>query len=741
MESLGFGWLLISSLLFGSSLSMIVSRLLGDHLPFELFSAQIPGVSQSLIEMKTFDLLDFVVTGVSALCFLGVNFLIWKKIGGKKGKLGLVVINLMAGLLFIQTHFVTFSGKQVLLLILGFEIVFGILLWWLKKREDKEESEIAWMNGLLAGFFLMLILNQLTTVVVLSFAMLFVGPIFFGKVLKKRWSESFPGLLVLIALLLPTNMRLLLLLGGGILVTWGVIYRWWRDLFLKKLFSWLYPAAIVGLIAYNPNFFIGNFDSIEEGFWLGWVERLVRGERLYVDVAVYHPPLLIWLMAGLTKIWGVNVWTIRWGLHLMQIVGAIIYLFFLKSVIRRNWIVWVVMVVFFGFTSTLVRNNVEFRLGSGLIVLLAVFEYLKSKKIVWAAVTGILAAGALFMSFETGLAAIIASVVGMVLVGKVWKKGLVNYGLGLGGGVAVVLSKIYLEGGLGRFWEQVSFYAGAFSKGYFNTQVERSISLSFFHWHIFNQYLGSNAMFWEFGKLMLIGGILLYGFKAFWGGGLNVEDKKILVATLYGGVLFRSALGRSDWYHLLFTLLVSMAILGVVIEYLSKKNPVLSGILAFSLLFLFARPAVQSSFLEGLIFRLQTYGRIVGTYKNYKFDRGEGITLGEEVDPTEMNRLVDYIQKEVGEKEKIFSYPWMPELYFYTDRGNATTIDTPYAFFSEKYQKEMVKDLDKAKLVVYNKTMNFGGLSVESLPMVNSYIVEKFETVETFWPYVVMKKK
>lgn len=761
--------LTISSVIFGSSLSLIFSNFISPRLPFQIFSKSIPGVDDQLIAAKTFDLADFGFTTLFALLFFVGNYLLLSFIAKKNKEtdflLTSAILVLFSFVIFIQTHFITYSGKQVLGLIFLLELIF-LTLSFISQKGYKEILQNlkavsptslvpAFSNGLLLGFLLLLILNQLTTIAVLPILVLIMTPLLFiaiisSEVLPQKLVHSFPGLIVLFSIFFPTDLTKLITLGFLVLIVWAAIYLSKKDLFIRPLFAkFIYPAAIVFLVVYNPTFYIGNFDSVEEGFFLGWIQRLIEGQSLYKDVAIYHPPLITWGMYLISQFTGFSLYSERLFLHLLQVLGAIIYFFFLKKLLNNTWIIVIIMVLFLSFTSTLVRNNVEIRTASSLLSLLFLFGYFQTKKVRYLLITGISAAIALFTSIETGLAAILTLFIALNLfpVNKFFSFSQIKTNVLLLGGLALgslpFVATIFLQKGFFDFINQISFYASIFSKGYFNSPIERSISLSYFHWHIFNQYLSSNAFFWEASRLILVGCLIYFSAKWFIGRSLELREKYIFTTVLFGLILFRAALGRSDWYHLLFVLPIAIIVLGYATEKLSNYKPTVAALLAFALLFFFARPSVNSVFLESQFFKFQTYGKVFGEYNNYSFPRGSGILVGSEVDTKIMDSLVDAVQSKTSKQDTIFAYPWMPEIYFYADRLNATSFDTPYAFFSDGHQQKMINELksNRPKLIVYNKEMNFGGLTLDSLPLVHKFILDNYEQITSYGPYQILEEK
>jgi hypothetical protein len=153
------------------------------------------------------------------------------------------------------------------------------------------------------------------------------------------------------------------------------------------------------------------------------------------------------------------------------------------------------------------------------------------------------------------------------------------------------------------------------------------------------------------------------------------------------------------------------------------------------------RDGFNDYFLYGQVEKIQSYGKIPGTFKNYQSPRF-GIAVDQGTEIVSMDNLINYISQ-TSPDEKIFTYPWMPEIYFLADKKNATKIDTPYGFFTNDYQMQMIEDLkkDEKTIIIYNSEMNFGGLAPEKLELLNNYILNNYKTVEKYGKFEIREKK
>ncbi|MEK9201190.1 MAG: hypothetical protein AAB909_04435 [Patescibacteria group bacterium] len=704
---------IIASLLIASALSAILSPRLSSFAS-SLYSSDIPGVSQSLIQAKSYDLTEFALTFILSIIIVGANEYFLKKDPG-------YFLLTLGVLSFLYTRFATYSGKAVIGVIVVCELILIISSRFINKKTA--DDPLAIFNGLFMGFYFLIFLNLVTPLVSISISALVLVPVL-NLVLSRhfpKWSnivQYFPTPLVALAAIFPKNNLVIFSLGALIILVWIVCVNLKKTILPQKvLLNYLLPILLIFLVSYNPGYNIGDFDSVEEGFWSAWVQRLTQGEMLYKDVFVYHPPVLIWGLYLFEKIAGFTLSSQRLFMHLLQVMGAVIFMFFARNLIKSKWLLVIIVLCFLGLTTSSVKNNVEIRVAFGLASLLA----LSSRKY---ALSGALTAVTFFTSIEVGLASVISHLL-FIFLQNARLKNLSRWALGIFLGASPVVIVLLITGGLWGFISQITFYASIFSKGYFNAPVDRAISLSFFHWHIFNQYLSSPAMWFEISKFVIFGSVIISFYK---------KNHYLLAVSTFALVLYRVALGRSDFLHLLFPLIVVLVIIGHALDSLTKDKLLLAVVLSVILVTMGARDAISSAYLENMIMRLQTYGAPTGEYYAYSSPRGGGLQKGTRVTTESENELLEFIETNTTPADSLFAYPWYPEIYFLTNRSNPTPVDTPYAFYTSDHQKIMIEGLNKSqpKYIIYNPDMNFGGLSVGALPEVDEYIKSNYTPEKQF---------
>jgi len=212
--------------------------------------------------------------------------------------------------------------------------------------------------------------------------------------------------------------------------------------------------------------------------------------------------------------------------------------------------------------------------------------------------------------------------------------------------------------------------------------------------------------------------------------------------AIFGLVLSRSALGRSDYYHIVFVWITALLLTGYLLEFLGTYSKVIPAVVLCILIFFVGRELTQVSFLQNQLIKFQSYGNPTGSYPAYNNPR-EGILTNIDIDTKITDNMINFIDKKVNKDGYIYVFPHAPEIYFLSDRKNAASFDSPTIFFTPKYQKQTIDELksNKPKLIVYNPGFSIAGISVTTLSEVDSYIKGNFVIVATFGDNKIMQPK
>jgi hypothetical protein len=510
---------------------------------------------------------------------------------------------------------------------------------------------------------------------------------------------------------------------------------------ITELIYKIYPFVMITLVAFNPLYYWTTLDPVEEGFWLGWLQHLLNKEVIYKDFLAYHPPLLAWLLKYFILITGASVANMKLFFHLMQIVAYFIFYLLIKKVINNKIGQIIILAMIMGISSGLTKNNAEIRLAMGLLPLIPLFNYFKFKNNWWLIWAGVASGLSIFVSLEVGIVSLLSIGAFLVITKNInILKPLLNYLSGLLIVIVPIFGVLLYQGALLDMITQLTYYSKAFTDGYFNLAIDRTNLLPLLDWRVVNDFLGSMEMWWQFSQIVIIGSFFLGIYFYFKGEKKDPKNGIFIILGLIGLVLFRSALGRSDWWHLLPLIIIALILFGQIVEKFCQKPSIVFGITLLVFAMILNRDGFNDYFLYGQVEKIQSYGKIPGTSKNYQSPRF-GIAVDQGTETANMNNLINYISQTSPDK-KIFAYPWMPEIYFLADKKNATKIDTPYGFFTNDYQMQMIDDLkkDEKTIIIYNSDMSFGGMGADKLELINNYILNNYTTVEKYGKFQIKEK-
>lgn len=490
----------------------------------------------------------------------------------------------------------------------------------------------------------------------------------------------------------------------------------------KQVATLLYLISAVVIFNYNPLYAMGLIDTVEEGFWLGWWQRVIGGEVLYKDFWIYHPPLLLNLLKIWGVVFGVEVGVFRGFLESLRLLGLVILNGILIVKVKNNLIRGVGFVVLSVICFGLVKNNIEIRSAFALLAILLGSRFLETEKKIFGIFTGLILGVSLGISIETGIGSVIG--VGlMMLFGRAKRKS--SYVVVLCGLCMGLLLWIFtlISGGLNNFVILIGDYAMQFSRGYLGLNIDLPITQNILNFDVVVNYFSSNGVWW----LVTIGLVVWLG-KYVW---KNRRD--VWLIGMFGYCLFmlRVALGRSDWQHLAFLILPLVLMTLYVIwrsdEKFEKKHLLVFGLLVF----MFGKQQLIE-FGNSILQRWQSFGVYPGSTIVVNEERWKGMVSGND-DVGELFELTKYIRE--NSKENLFVFPWRPEVYFMVNGKNPTKSDVPIAYIDEFRQKKIIEDLDKNKnktIIYYEESRNIGGVGGKDLKLVNEYILNNFKEVGEF---------
>lgn len=732
-------------LFFSLGLDKVILYLISKFGSINIFSQSslqtIPSFSLELAQAKSTDMIEYGLLILIMAVLFGITIFLLKK-RQKKQPFYDWFYFIASLLFFTQANFVGFSGSLMLIFFVLFQIIFWTMVLLKKKNKTIKFDSRLLINGIFAGLIMMQLVQKFNYSLILPLFIVALMPLIY-HLLPFNFLSNPSHVILSFFIFKPGNFSwlLILLVITVIMVTLTELIKFKNKKKITELIYKMYPFVIITLVAFNPLYYWTTLDPVEEGFWLGWLQHLLNKEVMYKDFLAYHPPLLAWLLKYFILITGASVANMKLFFHLMQIVSYFIFYLLIKKVINNKIGQIVILAMIMGVSSGLTKNNAEIRLAMGLLPLIPLFNYLKFKNNWWLIWAGIASGLSIFVSLEVGIVSLL-SIGAFLVITKNIKiiKPLLNY---LGGLLIVIIpifGVLLYQGALWEMITQLTYYSKAFTDGYFNLAIDRTKLLPLLDWRAVNDFLGSMEMWWQFSQIVTIGSFFLGIYFYFKGEKKDSKNGIFIILSLIGLVLFRSALGRSDWWHLLPLIIIALILFGQIVEKFYHKPSIVFGITLLVFAMILNRDGFNDYFLYGQVEKIQSYGKIPGTSKNYQSPRFE-ISVDQGTETANMDNLINYISQTSPDK-KIFVYPWMPEIYFLADKKNATKIDTPYGFFTNDYQTQMIDDLkkDEKTIIIYNSDMSFGGLGADKLELINNYILNNYTTVEKYGKFEIKEK-
>lgn len=735
---------LFSSIFLSKSLvKLLLDRIL-SLIPYRIFiSMDIPSVNEELARNKVYDFFEWGLFYIFSFAIFFLLYILYKNIRVKNKS----IIFKYAGYVYLLISIITFFNVQfathAVKGILGFLLFFN-LFYWTAFYHGKFDKKIKFnyeivFNGFLLGLILSLLLDRSSTLVLY---ILILFPLFY-VLISARYLDlvrSKANLILLLGLIFHDQRLILIII---ISITLLILFSRRRFLISEKVSRYLYLTSTVFLLLYNPLFYVGVLDTVEEGFWLGWLQRMINGEFIYRDFNSYHPPFFLWGLYMFSKLSNFSVYITRFYFHILYIVGMMIISLISYKLIKNKILMAFLLLIIFSLTGNDVKNNVEIRLGLGLLPLLLLYSnFDKEKTNKYIIFSGLFTATSLFSSLEVGLTTFISGLLYILIQAKNKIGKFLNYLFGFLIILIPTLFYLLINNALIQLFRQLFAYSKAFSLGYLNIVVDRPFELAFFYWHIFFEYLASNVFYWFFVQISISLILIWYTYKKFIIHKVDRKDDFVFILAFFGIMLSRSALGRSDYYHLLFILIIAFVIFFYFLESVFKKNIYISLFtVTFFILVVVANPIKY--FVSDVLHKFQTYGNVSENYLSYDNERSGIFFEADKEFVINKNELISYLEENTNVREEIFTFPWMPELYFLTNRINATSYDTPYAFLEMNNQEKMISQLDsnKPKIVIYSPNFNFGDLNVGSIKNVDDYINLNYSEVKRFGSDILMVRK
>jgi hypothetical protein len=532
----------------------------------------------------------------------------------------------------------------------------------------------------------------------------------------------------------------------------------------KQWFTVLSVALVYVLITFNINRFYAPFKPGalgEEGQHLAWAHIILGGGVYARDFFCLYGPLLIYPQTWFMKLFGTSIIVQRAYTYVLFLIGYTIIIIFFQQTIRNRGVF--IFAAFFSLATfawcgdPLSPNSSFPRVALGFVPLLILYHFAEKDRNLPIVMSGLAIGFSLIFSQEVGFCAIIASSLFLCLKLRITSdyRRLAREGLLMAAGCLMVIVPVLAyfnhQDALGRLFDSLYGYPKLITLGYGSLPFP---SLSKFPANL----LSSRTIFgyWIIGIYLLSAISLLVRFF------LGLDDRKLhfrATLLLFGMILFRIALGRSDEAHiydasspafLLAFLMLDDVVNGLRCHsenLLNGGRRVLGVAILLSLLLLIG----GSSILRRNIFSI--WGELTEITSKFTI-RDAGVRLdqlprgGIYYDPETaetLTKIGNALDRNTKPNEQVLFFPNDAAFYFLFDRKVPTRYVHAYFAASSAQRLEMVGELERQRpaIVVYNLTSWIIDGIPESVqvPEVVNYLREKYILVENMGNIMILKRR
>lgn len=498
----------------------------------------------------------------------------------------------------------------------------------------------------------------------------------------------------------------------------------------------------------------------EEGQFLAYAQILLGGGDYARDFLCLYGPLVVYPLTWAMKLFGASMVVARFYTYGLTVVSAFILIATVNLTIR-NRALFIAASLFLGalFVGGGGRTSATLlRVLLGFVPLLVLYRYRESRSKLPPVAAGVAIGVSLLFSQEVGLCAVIATGAFLCLesyVARSVRPLALNGGLAAGGCALVLLPMLgyfYRQDALGRFFESLYGYPKLVALGFGALPFPSLRTL-------FSAPFASGAYFpyWMIGIYLLAAVTLLVLLFL----GLGDRDVNFRSALLvFGMLLFRAALGRSDESHYIFAilpaLLLALLMLDDALTGLAERpqrtldvgRRLLVGGLVVSLLLLFGGARVLRENLKNACTEL---GRFPGKFSVQQtgvalpwLTRSGGARF-DQATAEDLAKIRGVLERHTKPGEPVLFFPNEAAYYFLFDRPVPSRYVHAYFAVTTQHRQEMVAELERSRPACVIHTLDNWRIDdiMEDVqvPEVVRYLKENYQLAEDLGNMLVLRRK
>ncbi len=531
----------------------------------------------------------------------------------------------------------------------------------------------------------------------------------------------------------------------------------WAPWLLLVIACYLFVSFNIGFF-YRPSTgwpFLG-----EEGSHFAYIQSMLSGGVYGKDFTCPYGPMLIYPMFWLVKLFGTTVVVARTYTYLLNLIAYGLILLIFYRVFASKPIFFLASIVYLAAfpPHTLPAPQWSYlRVILGLFSLLLVDLYFRSHRKYFLLVAGILTGQSLLFSQEVGVCSLLSQAAFLFLnrsAVREWKEGckevLILF-LSALLSVLPMLTVFYFKGALPaalkNIYENPKYFALGYGslpflglRDFFKTPTAEG--MLFAHWIIFVYVVSA---------IFLLSSAFLFP---------NTRSRSLKICVLlFGILLFRSFLGRSDGHHAHFVSPPAFLLVFLLLDdtwrsfrnrpfvFLKVGSVLWVAVLLLPLFFLFSRPEALKNPIREVITDVvqirQKWFLPADGYRLPEIKRG-GILF----DPTtaeRLKRISRFLQENTTPGEYTYFFPNEAGYYFLFNRNNPTRYPCAYHAATRAQRVELIGDLEqkKPKYVVYSlSTAHIDGITEEiQVPEVVVYLKREYVLDSEQGDILILKRK
>lgn len=511
--------------------------------------------------------------------------------------------------------------------------------------------------------------------------------------------------------------------------------------------------AYSNLVSLLPWVFLG-----EEGENLAWAQSLLGGGVYGRDIHCLYGPMLIYPLVWLMKLVGATVATLRLYTFLLNLAAYGIILALLYNTLRARTVFAIAVPVYLWISpplTVLTPNGSYLRVVLGLLPILLTYLYLDRGWRPMAFLVGLALGQSVLFSQEAGICSAL-SVFTMVSVARLPERDVRSFlGIaalvlaGFAASVAPTLGYFASKGVLREVVDALFVHARLLGLGFaalpfpdFGDFLKAPLSgnASYFYWMIFVYILSA---------LYLVPLMVLRR---------RDPDTVLRVALLvFGALLYRSALSRSDEFHATFVSPPAVLLLFLFLDEAVSgwKRRAIGMVRALRLAVIVGTLATLAlASVRNCYFNLWNAARpaLDRLGKDWLFvDYGiaipqvarSGVTFGPRAAATIVG-IHDFLERNTIRGEPVYFFPNEAAYYFLFDRNNPTRYVMSVFAATRDQRLELIGDLERKRprFVIYSpNTVRLDGIDeMIQLPEVVDYLAKNYRLMEEYEDFSILAR-